>query len=183
MRKQRLGARLTRRAILVTVFAIGLVAATVVGATAASENSTIALVRQATAQYHDLSAATGFAKFYICTDNEGVGAMGQHYVNGDNVGDGVIDPSKPDVLVYEPLRGGGQRLVAVEYVVIRAQWDASHATPPQLFGHTLKLVPAPNRYGLPDFYEIHVWAWKPNPRGMFDDWNPTVSCLGNGDPA
>jgi len=23
-----------------------------------------------------------------------------------------------------------------------------------------------------------VWAWKPNPNGMFVDWNPKVSCEG-----
>jgi hypothetical protein len=37
-------------------------------------------------------------------------------------------------------------------------------------------VGAPNRYGLPAFYELHVWAWKTNPSGMFADWNPRVSC-------
>jgi hypothetical protein len=45
------------------------------------------------------------------------------------------------------------------------------------------MVPAGNRYGLPDFYELHAWIWKGNPRGVFDDWNPTVSCRGNGDAA
>ncbi len=35
---------------------------------------------------------------------------------------------------------------------------------------------APNRYGLNPFYELHVWAWKPNPKGAFADMNPTVSC-------
>jgi hypothetical protein len=52
-----------------------------------------------------------------------------------------------------------------------------------LYGRTLKRIPAGNRYGLPDFYELHAWIWRPNPRGMFDDWNSSVSCLGNGDPA
>ena len=37
-------------------------------------------------------------------------------------------------------------------------------------------MPAGNRYGLPPFYELHAWAWKHNPRGLFDDWNPRVSC-------
>ena len=32
------------------------------------------------------------------------------------------------------------------------------------------------RFGLPAFYELHVWAWKANPSGTFADWNPTVSC-------
>jgi hypothetical protein len=35
---------------------------------------------------------------------------------------------------------------------------------------------APNRYGLPPFYELHVWARRNNLHGMFVDWNPAVSC-------
>jgi hypothetical protein len=33
-----------------------------------------------------------------------------------------------------------------------------------------------NRYGIPAFYELHAWLWKLNPRGLFDDWNPRVTC-------
>ena len=29
---------------------------------------------------------------------------------------------------------------------------------------------------LPAFYELHVWAWKANPRGAYADMNPSVSC-------
>jgi hypothetical protein len=35
---------------------------------------------------------------------------------------------------------------------------------------------SPNRYGLGEFYELHVWAWKGNPTGTFADMNPKVSC-------
>ncbi len=35
---------------------------------------------------------------------------------------------------------------------------------------------APNRYGIPAFYALHVWAWRSNPDGVFADWNPNVSC-------
>lgn len=51
---------------------------------------------------------------------------------------------------------------------------------PSLFGQEFELVPAGNRYGLPDFYELHAWVWKHNPNGMFHDWNPTVSCAAAG---
>jgi hypothetical protein len=35
---------------------------------------------------------------------------------------------------------------------------------------------SPNRYGIPAYYALHVWAWKANPHGVFMDWNPEVSC-------
>jgi hypothetical protein len=33
-----------------------------------------------------------------------------------------------------------------------------------------------HRYGLPDFYELHVWHEKANRNGTFNDWNPDVRC-------
>jgi protein-S-isoprenylcysteine O-methyltransferase Ste14 len=35
-----------------------------------------------------------------------------------------------------------------------------------------------NRFGLPAFYTLHVWAWKENPNGTFVNWHPNVSCDG-----
>jgi hypothetical protein len=122
----------------------------------------------------------------MCTDNEtpGVGAMGQHYVRGDLVGDPAIDPLRPEALMYAPQPGGGWRLVGLEYVVLQADWHAAFgAATPTVLGLPLKAVGAPNRYGLPPFYQRHVWLWRHNPAGSFEDWNPNVSCRGTGDPA
>ena len=47
---------------------------------------------------------------------------------------------------------------------------------PAIDGHLTNYVGTPNRYGLPAFYELHVWAWEHNPNGNFADWNTTVSC-------
>ena len=142
----------------------------------------------ATAKYLRLDRALddGYGVFYICTDNNtpGVGAMGQHYVNGALVGDPALDPLHPEVLVYEPMPNGHSRLVALEYVVLQADWHkAFGAAPPKLFGQELEAIGEDNRYDLPPFYELHVWLWKYNPSGVFSDWNPRVSCHGNGDPA
>jgi hypothetical protein len=137
-------------------------------------------------QYHDLAVAeqAGYGVFYMCTDNEAEhAAMGQHYADVSRVVDPAIDALDPEVLIYEPKPDGTYRLVGVEYVVFKADWDAIHANPPVLFGKPFKEVQAGNRYGLPDFYELHAWIWKGNPRGAFDDWNSNVSCRGNGDPA
>jgi hypothetical protein len=43
-------------------------------------------------------------------------------------------------------------------------------------GQLFNFTGAPNRYGLDPFYELHVWAWKANPRGAFADMNPNVTC-------
>jgi hypothetical protein len=102
--------------------------------------------------------------------------MGVHYVNGALVGDGAVDLERPEALVYEPQKNGRLRLVAVEYVVFQKAWDEQHSEPPSLFGQPFELMEAGNRYGLDPFYELHVWLWKHNPSGLFEDWNPRVSC-------
>lgn len=64
----------------------------------------------------------------------------------------------------------------MEYIVDQRTWDALHPQPPQLFGHPFHLTRDGNRYGLPAFYQLHVWLWKRNPNGLFNDRNPTVRC-------
>ena len=39
-------------------------------------------------------------------------------------------------------------------------------------GQLFHLFESPNRFGLPAFYTLHVWAWKDNPNGTFTNWNP-----------
>jgi hypothetical protein len=154
------------------------------GSALAAGKSDAAAVRQATVKYHDINAALadGYIEFYKCTEQPGVGTMGQHYVKLSLVGDPAIDPLHPEVLVYAPTRAGGLRLAAVEYVTIAELWTGAFGSAtPRVLGQNLLFRPAGNRYGLPDFYERHAWIWQGNPRGMFDDWNPSLTCLGNGD--
>jgi hypothetical protein len=146
----------------------------------------LAQIRSATAPYHSLQRALGdgYGILHECTDHEGgLGAMGQHYVAGDAVDDTEFDLSRPEVLVYEPMPNGRSRLVAVEFVVFADLWAQVSSSPPRLFGRDLALVEAPNRYGVPAFWQIHVWLWRNNPAGTFSDWNPKVSCHGMGDDA
>ena len=139
----------------------------------------VQLVRQATQPFINVNAATaaGYQPFLGCVSGQDHGAMGVHYVNGDLVGDGELDALKPEVLVYEP-SAQGLTLVAVEFVVIAADWLAHHSTPPVLEGQTFLLIDSPNRFGLPAHYELHVWAWRDNPNGAFVDWNNAVTCEG-----
>jgi hypothetical protein len=135
------------------------------------------MVRQATTQFKDVAKAekAGYALLHGCVSGPQDGAMGIHFANGGLVGDGAVDAMHPEALLYES-RGGKLQLMGVEYVVIADGWNAKHQTPPVLMGQLFNYVGAPNRYGLPAFYELHVWAWKSNPDGMFADWNPRVSC-------
>jgi hypothetical protein len=133
------------------------------------------MVREATAQFKDVRKATGYALLHGCVSGPQGGAMGIHYANGALVGDGKLDAMHPEALLYEP-KDGKLQLVAVEYVVLADAWNAKNPAPPVLMGQLFNYVGAPNRYGLPAFYELHVWAWKSNPDGVFADWNPRVSC-------
>lgn len=160
------------------VLAVGALLPTTAFACPRDGHGAVQTVRRATGAYHRVANAEddGYAQFLTCTQEPGVGAMGTHWVNGGLVGDTVLDPKQPEVLVYETKHNGKLRLVAVEYVVFQEAWDAEHDHPPMVFGQHLHLVPEPNRYGLPAFYALHVWAWKHNPAGTFEDWNPRVTC-------
>jgi hypothetical protein len=155
----------------------------VVGGLASGGESQFAGARNATARYHNLSAAEadGYALFtdaqgIACIDNQPTGGMGVHYVRGDLVGDTTLDPEHPEALVYAPNAAGNLRLAALEYIVFQAPWDAAHSDPPQLFGQTFNLTPAGNRFGIPAFYSLHAWVWEPNSDGMLQPWNPRVRC-------
>jgi len=156
------------------------------GTVVAAGQADVAAVRAATLTFRDLEAAldpdVGYIPFYRCTEQPGVGTMGQHFANLGLVGDPEVDPLRPEVLVYTPTRSGGYRLVAVEYVVFAADWEAAHpGTTPSVLGQPMLFRAAGNRYGLPDFYELHVWLWQANPLGLYSDWNPDITCLGDGD--
>lgn len=152
-------------------------------ATAASAG--VSHLRDVTAQYKVLknAKADGYGKFKdaagiacIEDDDPAMGGMGIHFVNGDLVGDAEVRADHPEALVYQPT-DDGLKLVAVEYIVFRKAWRAEHPTGrPELFGQKFLAVGKDNRYGIPPFFEIHVWAWKHNPAGMFMDMNPRVSC-------
>jgi len=139
----------------------------------------VKVVRDATRQFLDVNAATAanYQPLFGCVSGPDHGAMGVHYINGGLVVDGEIDGSRPEALIYEPSEGK-MRLVGVEYIVDAATWLAHHDAPPMLEGQAFQLVNSPNRYGLPAFFELHVWAWRDNPHGAFVDWNTRVSCEG-----
>lgn len=138
-------------------------------ALAASSNPLADKVRSANARFQDVAAALdeGYAPIPCASGAEG-GAMGIHYVNAAYLKDDAVDLARPEAVMYEPKADGSLELVAVEYITAKG--------PAALEDHLFSFTGAPNRYGLGPFYELHVWAWKANPRGTFADMNPDVSC-------
>src|SRR5450631_4071107 len=136
-------------------------------------------VRHATARFRDINVALGegWAPATPCVSGPDAGAMGVHFNQPARKSDGTVTPDAPQFLIYEPLHDGAMRFVGVEFLVLVSDWEARNgAVPAVLDGNLMNLISAPNRFGLPPFYELHVWAWEDNPKGSFADWNTRVSC-------
>lgn len=149
-----------------------------------SQGPLLSAVREATQRYLDVNVAIadGYKPMFGCVTGPDVGAMGLHYVNMKIVIDtstGVepLDASHPQIVIYEPTANGGVRLIGADFLVLAQDWNAIHpGGAPQLMGQYFQFFDAPNRFGLPPFYTLHVWAWKDNPSGAFVNWHPRVSC-------
>ena len=159
-----------------TLFIVFVMAASFVTPALADSNvnSQLSQVRRATAMYHNLQFAMAAGYNLVpgldyCFADPGVGGMGYHYINTALM-DTTVDALNPEALVYAPTNNGGYQLVAVEYIVPAAAWDAEYSQPPVLFGQTFELNDA---LGV---YTLHAWIWLNNSLGMFSDWNPKVSC-------
>jgi hypothetical protein len=159
------------------------------GKSAASPASTspdIQAARAALAKYSDpfVAVKDGYFSTLACIDfPNGVvdgpveyppGAMGVHLLNPANIGP-KLDATKPQVLIYEPV---GDKLV-----LAGAEWfvpvQVAGGVPPTIFGQTLAgpmdghepIMPTTLRH-----YDLHVWLWKDNPRGMFTSTNASLKC-------
>jgi hypothetical protein len=169
------------RAISVLAVVLALAAATSASlAFAGTDRSNLAAAKDATAAFRSVDTAKGAgyaelrdAKHIACIAMPGTGGMGIHYVNGKLVKDAVLDPRRPEALVYAP-KGKALHLAALEYIVFAKAWTKK--APPSLFGKTFDYTPAGNRFGLPAFWSLHAWLWKHNPAGTLTPWNPQVFC-------
>lgn len=149
----------------------------------------IAALRDTTDAFHDVNVAiaAGYRPSAAGCESSATGAMGIHYGHPALLGliprsspttgtDAVIDPLRPEVVMYEPQPDGSRRLVGIEFVVYRAAWDAVHPEPPSFYGVPFDQRFGANAHGHADHYELHLWLWRHNPSGMFAPWNPKVSC-------
>lgn len=150
------------------------------------DHAALAAVRGATAKYHrvDVALADGYVNTGECVASP-AGGMGVHFVHPGLMGapipgpggEATIDPLRPEVLVYEPQENGQYRLVAVEWLVWRASWDAANpGHGPEFAGQPFDQSFGEQAHGLPDHYELHAWVWQQNPSGMFAPFNPKVAC-------
>ena len=143
----------------------------------AAQNQLLATIREATARYHDVDAAIadGYVQGSPCEAMPGQG-IGIHYRKA-SLFNATVDPSQPELLVYEPRKNGDLQFVAVAFVVPAAAWDPTHNAPPTLGDQVFEDKRVPD-WSSPPFptYELHVWVWKHNPNGMYATTNPNVSC-------
>jgi hypothetical protein len=142
----------------------------------ANQNKILAQIRSATAKYHNIDAAfdAGYIIGSPCVESAS-GGMGFHLINPGLISNGVTDPEQPEALVYEPMKNGRMRLVAVEFIIPYPLWDVQENGLPMLGNQPfddMPNFPAP----LGPNYQLHVWVWKNNPLGIYVPYNPTVSC-------
>ena len=146
--------------------------------------------RAATAQYHNESKALedGFISTFQCVEAPGLGAMGVHYINPARMADTAVAASRPENLLYIRQNDGTMRLVGLEYFAPvlsnGVPWFGGPGNPPpvvdnpapSLFGQTFDGPMPGHGPGQPWHYDLHVWAWRDNPRGLFFPFNPKLSC-------
>ncbi|QKG72494.1 hypothetical protein [Erythrobacter mangrovi] len=122
------------------------------------------------------------------------GAMGIHFFRPDLLGliegnDRVAgtgthtDFREPSILIYEPQADGTLELVAVENLVFDAAWEAAGKGPFPTFAgqpyNAMRDDPATSldeAHAFAPHHDLHVWLYRANPRGIFAQFNPVVSC-------
>src|SRR5438874_12559707 len=98
----------------------------------AAQGALLNVVRDSTARFKDVSIAEaeGYALQFGCVSGPDSGAMGLHFVNGALVGSGVVDATRPQIVIYEPTGNGGLKLIGADYLVLADMWNAHHPEGP-----------------------------------------------------
>jgi hypothetical protein len=146
--------------------------------TAQAQSATLAQLKKSLRPLQDSPAAAeaaGYVQGTSCVDSA-TGGMGFHYFNLELVA-GPIDVMHPPVLVYVPGDDGRLTLGAAEWFQFDADQDLStHEDRPSLFGRPFDGPMLGHEEGMPIHYDLHAWLFEPNPRGVFQPYNPRVSC-------
>jgi len=121
-------------------------------------NAKLNIARRSVCKFRRVEAA--LAVGFVNTGLPCIPGQGYHYIKSSLVG--TTDIHEPSVLMYD--KDGN--LNSPEWV---APLDG-FPTPPTIFGQTMH---ADDDLGL---WIQHVWVWKLNPNGVFEDVNPNVTC-------
>ena len=153
---------------LTTIAALTAMLVVVPQTSALAGQGSVADVRAATAKFHDVKVAmgAGYVHFLNCFDSA-QGGMGQHYVNFDLL-NGTLNANAPQAMVYEVEKNKLQ-LVAVEWITPIQDPSNLSEPAPTLLGQTF------TRLDFLGVWALHAWLWRPNPTGMFKNFNPAVS--------
>lgn len=153
-----------------------------------------AVVRAATARYHDRAAAIADGYRAIGPDAP---AMGQHWVHPRRVLGGRVDPAEPSILMYTAI-DGTTTLIGVAYARALVAGEADPAAPARASDWHFHSGSVTDEATLPDHTGhlagredqarvavLHAWTGVPNPAGPFaaDNWALPFLRLGLTPPA
>lgn len=172
---------MVRRALIGFAFiaVVGSAFAATASAGGGSLSRELQAVRAAVAKYHsyDQAVADGYSLAGEPCISSPAGGMGFHASNQTIIRSGVIDPLRPPILLYAPGSDGSLKLVGVEYFKPDADQDlATDNDRPSLFGQPFNGPMPGHNPSMPIHYDLHVWVVEANPNGVFEQFNPAVSC-------
>src|SRR5262249_30683577 len=86
----------------------------------------VRLVREPSARFRGAAVGEGegYQLLFGGVSGPGAGAMGLHYVNRSLVGDGRVDATRREIVIYEPLPNGRLRLIGADYLVLADAWKS-----------------------------------------------------------
>ncbi|MDN3024760.1 hypothetical protein [Streptomyces sp. S.PB5] len=122
--------------------------------------------------YEPFAEPDGYKRPDTCAELTGTGGMGYHYLNIDNVGQ--TDPVKPAALLHEADSTRERDLVAVQWIVENSGPGPAPTMSAVTFAPATPLPPPldPKK----TYYTLHAWLYKDNLEGLFEAWNPDVTC-------
>ncbi|MBP0905042.1 hypothetical protein ACFSKN_09780 [Mariniflexile gromovii] len=104
-----------------------------------------------------------------CVEHPTEGAMGYHIARMEYM-DGRVNHKEPQVLLFAKKKNSEDlELVGVEYIVPFGIHPSSKEAPELFFQKFHKNMDQ-------EIWALHVWTERENPKGIFYDWNPDVSC-------
>ncbi|MEX0813947.1 MAG: hypothetical protein WD048_17135 [Chitinophagales bacterium] len=128
-------------------------------------------IKESTSAYKDVNAAVsaGWSEVLSeCVEHPDEGGMGFHYGRMEFF-DGRQNHLEPQVMLFAPDGNGGLEFVGVEFIIPFSILD-ENSEPPVILGQEY------HQNHVQEIWALHVWTEKENPKGIFFDWNPNVSC-------